>query len=125
MKLKAHPDWHWIVNHAWSTRFIVLAFLLSGVEVALPYFVDKTPMDPRVFAIAVGLVTGAAFVARLVAQDYEMTREAAARALVAQAKAESAPSGDASPNDIAMAINAQTTAASVATVAVVLGGNAT
>ena len=72
MRLKLHDDWHWIVNHAWSMRFTALAFLLSGAEVALPYFADKTPVEPGVFALTIGVVTGAAFVARIVAQEHEL-----------------------------------------------------
>jgi hypothetical protein len=47
-------------------RFIVLAGLLSGAEVAMPYFTPET--HTRLFAGISGLVCAAAFVARFVAQ---------------------------------------------------------
>lgn len=61
-------DWYWIVNHAWSMRLMVLAFILSGAEVGVQVFASKHEGDP-LFAALVALLTGAAFVARLFAQD--------------------------------------------------------
>lgn len=55
-----------VLKHAWSVRLIAMAGLLSGLEVALPYFTPQT--HTRVFAALSGLVCAAAFVARLVAQ---------------------------------------------------------
>ena len=77
MRLKLHDDAVWIVNHAWSMRFLMVAFLLSAAEVALPYFADKTPIRPDVFAGVIGIVTGAAFIARLVAQRHMPTPDKA------------------------------------------------
>lgn len=60
------PNWKIIVRKAWSVRMIILAGLLSGVEAAMPFIDDQMPRG--VFAVASLLVTGAAFVARILAQ---------------------------------------------------------
>lgn len=60
------PDWRAVLRYAWSIRFIALAAILSGVEVALPLFVYSFPRG--IFAALSLLTTAAAFVARLVAQ---------------------------------------------------------
>lgn len=64
-------DWQWIVGKAWSVRLIVIAALLSGLEVGLSvvtsYSIDLG-IPTGVFAALSGLVTLAAFVARFVAQ---------------------------------------------------------
>ena len=59
-------DWRHVLKHAWSIRFIVLAALLSGVEIVLPMFDDALPRG--VFAVLTLLVTVAAAVARLIPQ---------------------------------------------------------
>lgn len=59
-------DWKRILKKAWSIRLMLLAGLLSAVEVALPLFSDAMPRG--VFAALSGLSVGGAFVARLVAQ---------------------------------------------------------
>ena len=60
------PNWKTIVRKAWGVRLIILAGLLSGVEAAMPFIDDQMPRG--VFAVASLLVTGAAFVARILAQ---------------------------------------------------------
>lgn len=60
------PNWKIIVRKAWSVRLIILAGLLSGAEAAMPFIDDQMPRG--VFAVASLLVTGAAFVARILAQ---------------------------------------------------------
>lgn len=60
------PNWKDILRKAWSVRLMVLAALLSGAEFALPYFGDK--VSPGLFAALGFVVTGAALVARLIAQ---------------------------------------------------------
>jgi hypothetical protein len=67
LKERLVADWHWVVNHSWSARLIMLAFVLSAAEVIMPFFTNYVP-DPVVYGVAMGLVTGAAFVARLSAQ---------------------------------------------------------
>ena len=59
-------DWRHVLKHAWSIRFIVLAALLSGVEIVLPMFGDVLPR--RFFAVLMFSVTVAASIARLTAQ---------------------------------------------------------
>ncbi len=66
MSLRLYDNWRDIVRRAWSIRFMLLAGLLSGVEVVLPFFADAFPRGA--FAALSGLSVGAAFVARLVAQ---------------------------------------------------------
>jgi len=36
-------DWKEVLRKAWSIRFIVLAGVLSGIEVILPFFADAIP----------------------------------------------------------------------------------
>lgn len=65
--IKIIPNWKSILKHAWSIRLMLLAGLLSGIEVALPFFVDDFPKG-----VAAGLslaVTFAALISRLVAQQ--------------------------------------------------------
>lgn len=64
--MKLYDNWRDIVRKAWSVRFMAVAGLLSGVEVALPFFQDALPRGT--FAALSGVFVGAAFVARLVAQ---------------------------------------------------------
>lgn len=59
-------NWRRVLRRAWSTRFILLAGLLSGVEIILPYF--ETAVPTGTFAALSALATGGAFVARIVAQ---------------------------------------------------------
>lgn len=61
-----YDDWKIILKKAWSIRFMILAGILSAVEVILPFFEDRFPRG--LFAALSGLAVGAAFVARLVAQ---------------------------------------------------------
>lgn len=69
MKWRLHSEAGWIVSHAWSFRFLVLAAVLSGAEAALPLFMDHPPLPRRLFAVAVFLVTACAAVARLIVQE--------------------------------------------------------
>ena len=62
------PDWKTILRHAWSVRLMIVAALLSGLEVALPLLQGFLPIRPGVFALLSGLVVAGAFVARIVAQ---------------------------------------------------------
>lgn len=64
--MRMRSDWKAIVKKAWSIRLMLLAGLLSAVEVVLPFFSDAMPRG--VFAALSGLSVGGAFVARLVAQ---------------------------------------------------------
>lgn len=64
MKLVA--DWRHILRKAWSVRLMILAGLLSGLEVILPLFVDALPRN--LFAGLSMLTISGAFMARIVAQ---------------------------------------------------------
>jgi hypothetical protein len=64
--MKLLEDWKEILRKAWSIRFIVLAGVLSGIEVILPFFADAIPRG--VFAILSFAAVSAAFVSRIVAQ---------------------------------------------------------
>jgi hypothetical protein len=61
-------DWKDVLTKAWSVRLMVVAALLSGMEVALPFMVDIISIPRGSFAALSGITTAAAFVARLVAQ---------------------------------------------------------
>ena len=61
-----YPNWKDIARRSWSLRFVVLAGVLSGLEVILPFFSDEIPRN--LFAILSFVAVSAAFVARLVAQ---------------------------------------------------------
>lgn len=66
--MKFVSDWRALLRRAWSIRLMLLAGLLTGAEVALP-LLDQFLAIPRgLFAAASGLTTGAALVARLLAQ---------------------------------------------------------
>lgn len=67
MRLK--DNWWPIVCRAWSIRFILLAGLLSGLEVFLPLIDGFWAIPQGCFAAASGIVTGLAFVARLLTQN--------------------------------------------------------
>jgi hypothetical protein len=66
MRLTLTPSWKLIVRKAWSIRLLVLAGLLSGVEVILPFFADSLPRG--LFAALSFTAVAMAFIARLVAQ---------------------------------------------------------
>ncbi len=59
-------NWPEILRRAWSIRLMVVAGLLSGIEVVLPLFADCCPRG--LFAVLSMLTIAGAFVARLVAQ---------------------------------------------------------
>ena len=66
-------DWKKVLRYGWSIRLIVLAGLLSGLEIVLPMFGDVLPR--RLFAALMFSVTVAAFIARLTAQPKMKDRE--------------------------------------------------
>jgi hypothetical protein len=61
-----YENWKEILRKAWSIRFMILAGVLSGIEVILPFFAHDIPRGP--FAALSFLAVSAAFVSRLVAQ---------------------------------------------------------
>ena len=64
--MKLYDNWREIMRRSWSLRFIIVAGLLSGIEVALPLIGDQ--FQPGVFAGLSAAFTALAFMARLVAQ---------------------------------------------------------
>ena len=66
MRLAA--NWRRVLRRAWSIRLMIVAGVLSGIEVALPLAGDLVPVPVGVFAGLSALTTAGAFVARLVAQ---------------------------------------------------------
>jgi hypothetical protein len=67
--VKLLPDWREIIRDAWSIRLIIIAGILSGLEVAIALTGPALfGIRPGTFAALSGLVTMAAFVARLIAQ---------------------------------------------------------
>ena len=71
-------NWRDILTKAWSMRFIILAALLSGFEVALPILREAIePLDlipTGVFAGLSFVATAAAGIARLVAQPVSLPK---------------------------------------------------
>lgn len=64
--MKLYDNWKDILKRAWSIRLMILAGMLSAVEVVLPLFADSIPRGT--FAALSGVTVTCAFVARLVAQ---------------------------------------------------------
>jgi hypothetical protein len=62
--------WNWklVLLHAWSVRLMVLAAILSGVEVALPLIDGLFEVPRGIFATLTAVVTIAAFISRFVVQ---------------------------------------------------------
>lgn len=65
------PDWKQVIRKAWSIKFMVLAALLSGVEVVIQIIEPAMSADmPKgLFASLAGMVTAGALVARVLAQN--------------------------------------------------------
>jgi hypothetical protein len=65
-------NWRDILTKAWSMRFLLLAALLSGFEVALPILREAIEplglVPPGAFAALSFVATAAAGIARIVAQ---------------------------------------------------------
>jgi hypothetical protein len=69
--MKLVPDWRRVLKRAWSIRLMILAGLLSGVEVilSLPDIQLWLDWPTGIFASLSFLATAGAFIARLVAQQ--------------------------------------------------------
>ena len=65
------PNWRRVLKRAWSIRLMILAALLSGVEVILgfPDIEQRLDLQPGLFAGLSALVTAGALIARLLAQN--------------------------------------------------------
>lgn len=68
MGIKLGKNWKSVLLKAWSVRFILLAGILSGVEVFLSASQWILPIPTGIFAALLGLTTMAALISRLVAQ---------------------------------------------------------
>lgn len=66
--MKPVANWRAVLKRAWSVRLMLLAGLLSGLEVALPLLGDRLPIPAGAFAALSGLTVAGAFVTRLFAQ---------------------------------------------------------
>ena len=64
--MKLLNNWKYIASKAMSMRFVLLAGVLSGIEVILPLFVDSMPRG--IFASLSLFASVAGAIARLVAQ---------------------------------------------------------
>lgn len=62
-------NWREVFRKAWSIKFMLLAGLLSGVEVVMSILQPSNTLPLGVFAALAGVVTSAALVARLLAQN--------------------------------------------------------
>jgi hypothetical protein len=65
--MKLIPGWRRTMTRAWSIRLMAIAAVLSGLEVAVMFWVPDWP--DGVLAALSGLITLAAFVARIFAQQ--------------------------------------------------------
>lgn len=61
-------NWRSILVHAWSIRFMALAAIFSGAEIAWPFFDGLVPIPHWIFGLISGFLTMAAITARLVVQ---------------------------------------------------------
>ena len=68
-RLRLHENWRTLLRRAWSVRLALVAAVLSGIEVALSVFTSNPPIAAGTFAALSAVVTIAAAVARLFAQQ--------------------------------------------------------
>lgn len=61
-------NWRQVLKRAWSVRLMIIAAILSGLEVALPLIDGVVEIPPGVFAALSGLTVAGAFTARLLVQ---------------------------------------------------------
>jgi hypothetical protein len=67
--MKIVGNWRAVLRHAWSIRLMLMAGILSGLEIALPLLDGLLPIPQGLFAGLSGLVTCGALVSRLVVQS--------------------------------------------------------
>jgi len=67
--MKLLPNWRDVLHKAWSIKFMLLAAFMSGIEVVMSILQPSNTLPPGVFAALAGVVTSAALVARLLAQN--------------------------------------------------------
>ena len=66
LKKTVAADWRYVLRHAWSVRLLVLAALLSGVEIVLPFWSDY--FSRGLFTALSFIATAGALAARLMVQ---------------------------------------------------------
>lgn len=66
--MKLVYNWKQITIRAWSIRFIILAGICTGLEIALPFLEGILPVPTGMFAALSGLASCMALISRLVAQ---------------------------------------------------------
>lgn len=64
--MKLIENWRRVLKAAWSLRLMVLAAVLSGLEIILPLFSEALPRG--LFAALSFVTVAGAFIARLVVQ---------------------------------------------------------
>jgi hypothetical protein len=69
-------NWRRVLMRAWSIRWMLVAGLFTGLEVALPLIDGLYPIPQGMFASMTGVAVGAAFVSRLLAQNIKDTPDA-------------------------------------------------
>jgi len=62
------PNWRRVLRYAWSIRLILLAAVLSGLEIALPLLDGVIDIPRGWLAAACFAATMAALIARFIAQ---------------------------------------------------------
>lgn len=70
--VKLTANWRAVLRHAWSVRLILLAALLQGIEVLLPFIPQFVDIPAGIFATLSFFVTCGAFVARIAAQPLSL-----------------------------------------------------
>ena len=68
---KVRKDWKWILRRAWSVKLILVAGLLTGLEVFLPLIFDHGLLvfAPWIYPVVMLALTTAALIARVIAQE--------------------------------------------------------
>lgn len=67
--MKLASNWRAVLRHAWSLRLSIVAGTLGAAEVAIEVFMTDPPISRGIFAALAALVSVAAAVARVVAQQ--------------------------------------------------------
>ena len=68
---KVRKDWKWVLRRAWSVKLILVAGLLTGLEVFLPLIFDHGLLvfAPWIYPVVMLALTMAALIARVIAQE--------------------------------------------------------
>lgn len=67
-------EWQWIIRKAWSVKLLAIAAILTGFETYNQIIIAlelPPPLPPGLFALAAGVVSFAALIARFIAQTRE------------------------------------------------------